>query len=122
MKMTTFCVDVSGSVSDEQVILAMDTVTDEYMHGDRIIAFDHAAAEFITYQEVIAYALRQTNIRNLRLLLFKKGSNFKWRTDGAQAAAAMAFTYSNKVCLTDGYLAKEAIERFDKILNIEAIR
>jgi len=113
--MTTWCIDVSGSMTDMQIGSAMDKVSDDWKHGDVVLIFDHSQAEFLDFDDVVAYSFGQSP-HKLRMDLFKKGTHNKWRTRGPDEAMKKSFVHSTKVCLTDGFLVPEDLRRFGRII------
>lgn len=115
--MTTWCVDVSGSMSREQIAGAMDKVSEDWKTGDAVITFDHAQAEFISFSDVVDYTLGKDPCC-LIMSLFKKGVKNKIRTNGADEAIRKAFHYSTKICVTDGFLRPEDMRRFGGMIIV----
>lgn len=118
--MTTYCIDVSGSLSDKQIISAMDKVSDKWKHGDSTIVFDRRESHSIEFSDVIEYAFGK-NLDILRMILFKKAAKSKWMGSGAYKAVNKALVYSSKnvcVAITDGLLREEDYKIFDQIIKI----
>lgn len=118
MKPRSLFVDVSGSMSDTQVVMAMDKATIEYSIGDEIIAFDKASAMRISFKETIEYALGQKDIDKLRLKLFEKGIDYKWKSNGAERARLLASFGLEKICFSDGKLHQSDFMVFNKMVII----
>src|ERR1700722_7421130 len=113
--MTTWCVDISGSMSKMQIGSAFDRVSDDWKIGDAVIIFDHSQAEFIGFDDVVEYSFGK-DPHKLQMDLFKRGTYNKWRSRGPDEALRRAFNLSMKVCLTDGFLVPEDIRRFGKMI------
>lgn len=120
----TWCIDCSGSMNDDQILTALDKVVEDFSEEDSIILFDNFEAEHISFQEVVKHLLDKTTDA-LRLRLFKKSTiNHSWNMrggGGAHKAICIAFQFSKKVCLTDGYLIPIDLKKFARIIKISAI-
>lgn len=116
----TYCIDISGSMSAEQIKTAMEKVVGDINKEDNVIVFDSSAASFLPQDEVIDYALGK-DVSHLHIMLFKKWAGLQCTTNlGAYKARTMAMAYnSRKICLTDDYLPKEDLRYFDEIIRID---
>jgi hypothetical protein len=119
--MHTFCIDVSGSMSGNQMMHAVRKVYDEWECGDLAIIFDTCTAEIIEFEDIARCIFSLQSIYDFQKTLFKKGVRTKWRGDGAHKAASMAATYSMAICITDGLLAPKNLKLFGRIIKIENV-
>lgn len=119
--MTIYCVDISGSVSDKQIVSAMDLLLDKWIHGDSTIVFDYRESHSIDFNDIIDYAFGK-DVGILQMILFKKAAKSKWiGRSGAYKAVNQSLVYSSKntcVALTDGLLSEEDLKIFDHIVKI----
>lgn len=115
---TSYCIDVSGSMTSKQLLSALNRVSDDWKHGDYVYVFDHASAEPIHFEELVNYSLEIDDINELRNRLFKAGSYHRWQGSGAVKAAMLAPSYTVKVCVTDGDLMSDDFKSYSRIIRI----
>lgn len=110
-------IDVSGSMTDHQILYAMDKACEEYSIDDEIFIFDHSQAEFISFEDVVDYSLGKS-VDDLKKYLFKKGSHTRWSGSGVDAALKMSSYKTRKLCVTDGFISALDKSSLDKIVII----
>lgn len=117
--MKTYCIDVSGSMTDGQIRLALQKVASMMHNGDHVILFDNCQALNVDLDQREVETLSEGNPSFLRLMVFKLWAGHPVRPLGAYKASTMAFYYSEKICLTDGCLPQCDTEKFDEIIQID---
>lgn len=110
--MNTFCIDISSSVSEKQINLAVSEIIQAYSQGDDIIVFDKFQAERIKFVDIFDCFIAE-KYDTLKLSLFKKATINQWTGNGIQKAFLMCTYESEKICITDGEIHPEYLKKFN---------
>jgi hypothetical protein len=119
--MKTYCIDVSGSMTNGQIKLALSKVAAMMNNGDHVILFDNCQALQLDMDQREIENLIEGDSNLLRMMVFKLWAGQPVRPIGAYKASTMAFYYSEKICLTDGCLPKIDLEKFDEVIQIDPV-
>lgn len=115
--MNLFALDISGSISKDQIIKGCNIIEERFKDGDLIAIFSHNSAKIIKFYE-IGLVLKHKTIQELQRSLYGKRKRIiGFGMCGSKLAAEMAEGY-NKICLTDGYITDDEASKYEEIVKI----
>lgn len=117
--MSTFCIDITGSMSIKQIESAMDIVSCDWFYGDEIIVFDEFSMEKIHHEDVVDLSVNIRRINELQLSLFKRRFPANTRNvSGILKAFTQCVPSAKRVILTDGLIPQQYLSKFDRVVYL----